>query len=143
MGDRCYLRITVEKARIDDFDKIMFGSMGGGPVPEEEDDFTVTYEMHEVNYAAYSEREEAAQAGILFYGYNGSGSEYPSALFCNADKRSAEWPVGGSYDRYILYADENGEVDPNDQEEVKRFAADLAHTKSIMHNPLHRLVAAT
>jgi len=143
MGDRCYVRITVEKARMEEFETLMFGYLGGGPVPEEEDDLTATYDLHEVNYAAYDTREQAAKAGILFYGYNGAGSEYPSAEFCSSDGESMEWTTAGPHDRYVLYADDDGNVSDEAQEDLKRYIAAYRRTKSMMHNPLHRLVAAT
>jgi hypothetical protein len=136
MGDRCYLYVTVEKARAKEFCDIVFGCETG---PEHEGEFHVSYEVQGANWGAYDERKEAAEAGILFYGYHGAGGEYGSVAFCGGDGELSEADTGTD-SRFVLYADEDGDISRDAQDRLKHFISVYKAVKKRIHNPLYALI---
>jgi hypothetical protein len=138
MGDRCYLYVTVEKARAKEFCDIVFGCETG---PEHEGEFHVSYEVQEVNWGAFEERKGAAEAGILFYGHHGAGGEYEPVAFCGGDGKLNEADTGTD-SRFVLYADEDGDISRDAQDRLKHFISVYKEVKERIHNPLYALIHA-
>lgn len=135
MGDRCYLYVTVEKARAKEFSDIVFGF---DKEPDAESDLCVSYEEFEVNWGATDERATAAKAGILFYGTHGAGDEYGPCAFYGMNGVSDEaetGPNGG----YVLPADEDGNISESAQDNLKAFIRGFKEAKERIHNPLYAL----
>jgi len=135
MGDRCYLYVTVEKDRAKEFCVIVFGCETG---PEDEGEFHVSYEVSDVNWDAFEERREAAEAGVLFYGYHGAGGEYGPRAFCGGDGQLSEVETGTD-GRFVLYADVDGDISPAAQDSLKHFIRVYKSVKERIHNPLYAL----
>jgi hypothetical protein len=135
MDDRCYLYVTVEKARAKEFCDIVFGSE---LVPDDESEFHVSYGVSEVNWGAYDERKEAAEAGVLFYGHHEAGGEYGPSAFCGGDGQLSEVNTGTD-GQFVLYADEYGDISQTSQDSLKEFIRVYNSVKARIHNPLYAL----
>jgi hypothetical protein len=135
MGDRCYLYVTVEKDRAKEFCDTVFGCETG---PEDEGEFHVSYEVSEINWGAYQELKEAAEAGVLFYGHHGAGLEYGPSAFCGGDGQLSQVDTGHD-GQFVLYADEDGNIFPSAQASLKHFISVHKSVIARIHNPLYAL----
>ena len=85
MGDRCYVSLTCREQDVSKFEELGFEREKW---PSEGKEVGVAIVGQEMNYAATSELEELAHAGIPFYGAHGSGDEYGEMLFASAHGES-------------------------------------------------------
>ena len=93
MGDRCYLQMTLRRADLPRFAHCVHAR------PDEtwwddEDELDnkdlISVRIYEANYAWYDQREEAAAAGIPFFGAHGEGGEYAGCAFASLDGEQIE-----------------------------------------------------
>ena len=138
MGDRCYMHVTVEKARAKEFALLLFGYE---KEPDDEGENYISYEAFEVNWGGYTDRVEAAEKGILFYGSHGAGADYGPAAFYGADGQHNETPTGHNHG-YVVFADEDGNIPQAAQDSLKHFVRELEKVKARIHNPLYALTQA-
>ena len=122
MGDRCNMNITVCRDDVGALGTNGFGAepCGGDWYNEIEDggDGLVDLVLEEVNYGGYRELEEAAAAGILFYGAHGCGGDYGPSEFVSDGKR-------------VLYAgtDHEGEICVAYSADAAKRRAELARVR--------------
>ncbi len=117
MGDRCSLYITFRKS-----DEPKFCSALGEnwyDAVEQEEETWIEVSVEEANYAMYEDREELATAGLVFFGFHGSGGNYKEAIFaaCNGVQTEAL-----SYDgRPMIVVDDDGEPDIKMLKEARQY----------------------
>ena len=91
MGDRCWLQVEVLDADAEKFAKIFGGETEDylGPEPTTID---------EVNYAGWTELQQAGAAGLTFLGEHGSGGDYGPEIFCatGGEFKSVQVDFGGN-----------------------------------------------
>ena len=83
MGDRCFIEITLRREDLSRFGAHVPATPGEAwwdRITEDNPD-TVTVSVYEANYGWYDERDEAAKAGIPFYGTHSEGGEYGPYAF--------------------------------------------------------------
>lgn len=122
MGDRCYLAITLRNSDLNAFGKAA-GFVDGEEWWDDVDDgdpgaafadgrlngSPVTLIVEEANYAWLNELQDAAAAGIPFYGYHGSGSEYTHGVFASDGENYDDMNTTDTGLPYIEYDLETGE----------------------------------
>lgn len=124
MGDRCHMIVAVHKDHVDKFreatdlslqtDREMDDVVGDGH-PE--------FDLYEVNYGAYEGRIQAARDGCVFYGWHGSCTgAYNGCHFAAIDGEMFEaLCTDGDHDALIVGVDANGNPNPQDVEDVKKY----------------------
>jgi hypothetical protein len=129
MGDRCYLQVTVRE----DDEAAIEGHLGDADSREEEGTaVSLTYEQ--ANYGLGTYLEEAAAAGVEFYGWHGTGSSYDAAEFCSWNK-TVLWIYTGIEGGYII----NGETHEKRVAALARLEECLSKmnlVKARINNPL-------
>jgi hypothetical protein len=89
MGDRCYLQVTVRES-----DEAAIQHHLGDADSREEEGTVVTLTYEEANYGLGNDLEEAATAGVEFYGWHGTGSSYDASDFCSFNNTALYVYVG-------------------------------------------------
>lgn len=118
MGDRCYMEIeTFDRKSAEILNRLVdckFDLTDGGPW---------SCEMDEVNYGAFSAREESAAAGAMFKGSHGSGCEYDACMFVAAGgvQREGTQDGSGSFCVRVDVVDGEPRVNANDVEEIRKY----------------------
>lgn len=84
MGDRCSVTVTVLSRDRTRFEE----AVGKSPVFEDPAGPGLTdLTFDDCNYALESQLEEAAQAGLRFWGHHGPGASYPPGVFVSDGTR--------------------------------------------------------
>ena len=138
MSDRCYLSVTVEAARLDEFKKIVFG--GGDVEVEESSDLAVTLVDYEANYALYDELVSAAAEGILFHGYHADGGDYGPGYFFSKGGLYHEWEISKNNNGFCVVVDDDGTIPQDEQEKLRMFVLALADAARRLSDALYALV---
>ena len=138
MSDRCYLSVTVEAARLDEFKKIVFG--GGDVEVEESSDLAVTLIDYEANYALYDELVTAAAEGIRFHGYHADGGEYGPGYFFSKGGLYHEWEISKSNNGFCVVVGDDGTIPQDEQEKLRMFVLALADAARRLSDALYALV---
>ena len=138
MSDRCYLSVTVEAARLDEFKKIVFG--GGDVEVEESSDLAVTLIDYEANYALYDELVTAAAEGIRFHGYHADGGEYGPGYFFSKGGLYHEWEISKNNNGFCVVVGDDGTIPQDEQENLRMFVLALADAARRLSNALYALV---
>jgi hypothetical protein len=76
MGDRCYMNLTVRRRDVRRFAELT-------PDLIEPDEPAEDVDIEQVNYAAWTELESAADQRLVFRGWHSTGGEYPAASFAS------------------------------------------------------------
>jgi hypothetical protein len=133
MGDRCYLRITLKREDLDRFGQYMKCKPGERWWDEEQDepaDGVIEVGIFEANYAMTAQRTEAAQAGLVFFGWHGEGGEYGGYEFASAGGEMLECATDRNGD-LVLVLDHDLNVQ-NDLEHIRRYIAMRRQVRELM-----------
>lgn len=129
MGDRCYLQVTVREG-----DEAAIEGYLGDADSREEEGTVVTLTYEQANYGLGNYLEEAADGGLEFYGFHGTGSSYDAAEFCSAGN-TVIWIYTGTEGGYII----NGETHEQRVASLARLEECLSNmnfVKARINNPL-------
>ena len=138
MSDRCYLSVTVEAARLDEFKQIVFG--GQGAEEQESSDLAVNLVDYEANYAMYDELVKAAAAGIQFYGYHGEGGEYGPGYFFSKGGIYHEWEISKANNGFCVVVNNDGTIPQDEQEKLRMFVLARSDVERRLSDALYALV---
>ena len=138
MSDRCYLSVTVEAARLDEFKKIVFG--GDDVEVEKSSDLAVNLVDYEANYALYDELVKAAAVGILFHGYHADGGEYGPGYFFSKGGLYHEWEISKNNNGFCVVVGDDGTIHQDEQEKLRMFVLALADAARRLSDALYALV---
>ena len=95
MGDRCYLEVYVATVHVERFSQIVFGESAIKAGFEHFDGAMLTVD-DQADWGLYDELLEAAEAGCIFEGNHGAGSNYGGAMFAAYGGKVAYISTDGS-----------------------------------------------
>lgn len=131
MGDRCYLRMTIPK-----LDRQFWEEQLGIEDIEDEEETMISFATTDVNYGATDLRQEAAQAGKVFYGSHSEGCEYEPFLFASDGKRSVDVPFDWhDLPQPTAKVAPDGTVDARDIKNAMRYYRILKRAERLIHGP--------
>ena len=87
MSDCCFVRVCVREKDAAKFQKIFWPDTPVNhdrvPPNDGEEKLFIELEYEEVNYGGVNELEEAARAGLFFFGIHHRGDDYEGEKFCS------------------------------------------------------------
>lgn len=145
MGDRTTTRTTVAAADFDAVKDVLFGKEwrdGDHGFAEEDrnEDGTITFTMHDVNYGGEYDADNLQKAGIPFVVEHDAGGSYPHGwIVFDGQSRGSFYGCDGGL--MIAFDEATGEADTEDVARAREFVAlrrrtfDVIARRTVSLNP--------